>query len=168
MKQIIACIFIENKVHRILLFALAEKFSNLYITQLWMPKNLVASCMDFLFYWNALAFSFGFVIWFFSFYGFGRYADLKNNRLTNYTFNFDQMLNDKVLIKRRKNICWMISCVKNHLFLVCSLSEAKLLIYLISFVLRICLPMPTLVFSCYPFYYWFCKSPSLPGYEADY
>lgn len=28
--------------------------------------------------------------------GFGRYADLKNNRLTNYTFNFDQMLNDKV------------------------------------------------------------------------
>lgn len=25
-----------------------------------------------------------------------RYADLKNNRLTNYTFNFDQMLNDKV------------------------------------------------------------------------
>lgn len=27
-----------------------------------------------------------------------RYADLKNNRLTNYTFSFDQMLNDKV--------CW--------------------------------------------------------------
>lgn len=26
----------------------------------------------------------------------GRYADLKNNRLTNYTFNFDQMLNDQV------------------------------------------------------------------------
>lgn len=25
-----------------------------------------------------------------------RYADLKNNRLTNYTFSFDQMLNDKV------------------------------------------------------------------------
>nr|XP_043615702.1 arginine--tRNA ligase, chloroplastic/mitochondrial-like [Erigeron canadensis] len=24
-----------------------------------------------------------------------RYADLKNNRLTNYTFNFDRMLNDK-------------------------------------------------------------------------
>lgn len=29
---------------------------------------------------------------------FCRYADLKNNRLTNYTFNFDQMLNDKVPI----------------------------------------------------------------------
>lgn len=26
----------------------------------------------------------------------GRYFDLKNNRLTNYTFSFDQMLNDKV------------------------------------------------------------------------
>jgi arginyl-tRNA synthetase len=25
-----------------------------------------------------------------------RYADLKINRLTNYTFNFDQMLSDKV------------------------------------------------------------------------
>ncbi|RVW96317.1 Arginine--tRNA ligase, chloroplastic/mitochondrial [Vitis vinifera] len=29
-------------------------------------------------------------------YGAVKYADLKNNRLTNYTFNFDQMLNDKV------------------------------------------------------------------------
>ncbi|MBA0612106.1 hypothetical protein Godav_012748, partial [Gossypium davidsonii] len=28
-------------------------------------------------------------------YGAVKYADLKNNRLTNYTFNFDQMLNDK-------------------------------------------------------------------------
>jgi len=28
-------------------------------------------------------------------YGAIKYADLKNNRLTNYTFNFDQMLNDK-------------------------------------------------------------------------
>lgn len=27
---------------------------------------------------------------------FDRYADLKNNRLTNYTFDFNQMLNDKV------------------------------------------------------------------------
>ncbi|KAG5547381.1 hypothetical protein RHGRI_013164 [Rhododendron griersonianum] len=29
-------------------------------------------------------------------YGAVKYADLKNNRLTNYTFNFDQMLNDQV------------------------------------------------------------------------
>ncbi|KAJ8444482.1 hypothetical protein Cgig2_024046 [Carnegiea gigantea] len=29
-------------------------------------------------------------------YGAVKYADLKNNRLTNYTFNFDQMLSDKV------------------------------------------------------------------------
>ncbi|XP_043807933.1 arginine--tRNA ligase, cytoplasmic isoform X2 [Manihot esculenta] len=28
-------------------------------------------------------------------YGAVKYADLKNNRLTNYTFNYDQMLNDK-------------------------------------------------------------------------
>ncbi|KAA8517068.1 hypothetical protein F0562_017361 [Nyssa sinensis] len=28
----------------------------------------------------------------------GRYADLKNNRLTNYTFNFNQMLNDQVAV----------------------------------------------------------------------
>nr|XP_016443066.1 PREDICTED: arginine--tRNA ligase, chloroplastic/mitochondrial-like [Nicotiana tabacum] len=28
-------------------------------------------------------------------YGAVKYADLKNNRLTNYTFNFDQMLSDK-------------------------------------------------------------------------
>ncbi|MED6184870.1 hypothetical protein PIB30_051648 [Stylosanthes scabra] len=28
-------------------------------------------------------------------YGAVKYADLKNNKLTNYTFNFDQMLNDK-------------------------------------------------------------------------
>ncbi|KAF2304005.1 hypothetical protein GH714_026172 [Hevea brasiliensis] len=28
-------------------------------------------------------------------YGAIKYADLKNNRLTNYTFNYDQMLNDK-------------------------------------------------------------------------
>ncbi|KAG6388438.1 hypothetical protein SASPL_149864 [Salvia splendens] len=29
-------------------------------------------------------------------YGAVNYADLKNNRTTNYTFSFDQMLNDKV------------------------------------------------------------------------
>jgi arginyl-tRNA synthetase len=28
-------------------------------------------------------------------YGAVKYADLKNNRLTNYTFSFDQMLSDK-------------------------------------------------------------------------
>ncbi|KAM0029517.1 putative arginine--tRNA ligase [Helianthus debilis subsp. tardiflorus] len=33
-------------------------------------------------------------------YGAVKYADLKNNRLTNYTFNFDQMLNDKVRLMR--------------------------------------------------------------------
>ncbi|MFQ6650216.1 hypothetical protein Gotur_022174, partial [Gossypium turneri] len=31
-------------------------------------------------------------------YGAVKYADLKNNRLTNYTLNFDQMLNDKIQI----------------------------------------------------------------------
>ncbi|KAJ0832343.1 putative arginine--tRNA ligase [Helianthus annuus] len=31
-------------------------------------------------------------------YGAVKYADLKNNRLTNYTFNYDQMLNDKACL----------------------------------------------------------------------
>ncbi|PPD85339.1 hypothetical protein GOBAR_DD17718 [Gossypium barbadense] len=31
-------------------------------------------------------------------YGAVKYADLKNNKLTNYTLNFDQMLNDKKVI----------------------------------------------------------------------
>ncbi|KAG2385346.1 Arginine--tRNA ligase [Vigna angularis] len=33
-------------------------------------------------------------------YGAVKYADLKINRLTNYTFNFDQMLNDKLVVKQ--------------------------------------------------------------------
>ncbi|KAK6136564.1 hypothetical protein DH2020_029705 [Rehmannia glutinosa] len=32
-------------------------------------------------------------------YGAVKYADLKNNRTTNYTFSFDQMLNDKVIME---------------------------------------------------------------------
>ncbi|XP_057803669.1 arginine--tRNA ligase, chloroplastic/mitochondrial-like [Salvia miltiorrhiza] len=36
-------------------------------------------------------------------YGAVKYADLKNNRTTNYTFSFDQMLNDKVSYKDHKH-----------------------------------------------------------------
>lgn len=53
----------------------------------------------FIYLWTMLLMHFTLLILFL------RYADLKNNRLTNYTFNYDQMLNDKVNV----NI-WFAGC----------------------------------------------------------
>ena len=39
-----------------------------------------------------------------------RYADLKNNRLTDYTFSFDQMLNEKVVFMMLCN-CLLYSLI---------------------------------------------------------
>uniref|UniRef100_A0A452Y3D5 Arginyl-tRNA synthetase catalytic core domain-containing protein n=1 Tax=Aegilops tauschii subsp. strangulata TaxID=200361 RepID=A0A452Y3D5_AEGTS len=38
-------------------------------------------------------------------YGAVKYADLKNNRLTNYTFSFDQMLSDKGKYRCLSSVC---------------------------------------------------------------
>ncbi|KAI3505548.1 hypothetical protein L1887_27680 [Cichorium endivia] len=53
-------------------------------------------------------------------YGAVKYADLKNNRLTNYTFNFDQMLNDKgntavYLLYAHARICSIIRKSGKHI-----------------------------------------------------